>query len=59
MRKVFVFINPLTDAKHEVVGNDLIVENGTYKVRLRDEKTKVWSVTALFPTTYVVLIKEA
>lgn len=59
MRKMFVFINPLSDATHEVVGNDLIVENGTYKVRLRDEKTKVWSITALFPTTYVVLIKEA
>jgi len=58
MKKMYVFINPLTDATHEVSGNDLILENNAYKVRVRDEKTKVWSVIAIFPTTYVVLITE-
>ena len=55
---MYIFINPLTDATHEVGGTELLLENGTYKVRVRDEKTKVWSVIAIFPTTYVVLIKD-
>lgn len=58
MRKMFVFINPLSDAKYEIEGNDFVIQNNAYNVRVRDEKTKVWSVTAIFPTTYVVLIKE-